>query len=67
MKLLMNDVFDHANHISMKSHTTIPYYHIELDGLDVILAEGLPVESYLDTGNPADYFRQQRRPDEILS
>jgi Tol biopolymer transport system component len=30
---------------------TIEYWHVELDEHDVILAEGLPAESYLDTGN----------------
>ncbi len=29
----------------------VSYYHIELPRHDVILAEGLPVESYLDAGN----------------
>ena len=29
----------------------VTYYHVELDQHDVILAEGLPCESYLDTGN----------------
>jgi hypothetical protein len=29
----------------------IRYYHVELDSHDVILAEDLPVESYLETGN----------------
>jgi len=29
----------------------VTYHHIELDSHDVLLAEGLPVESYLDTGN----------------
>ena len=32
---------------------SVAYYHIELDRHDVLLAEGLPVESYLDTGNRA--------------
>ncbi len=27
------------------------YYHVELDTHDILLAEGLPAESYLDTGN----------------
>ncbi len=27
------------------------YFHVELSGHDLLLAEGLPVESYLDTGN----------------
>jgi hypothetical protein len=30
---------------------SVTYYHIELDAHDVLLAEGLPAESYLDTGN----------------
>jgi hypothetical protein len=29
----------------------VAYFHIELDTHDVLLAEGLPAESYLDTGN----------------
>jgi hypothetical protein len=35
----------------MPSFGVITYFHIELDLHDVLLAEGLPVESYLDTGN----------------
>ncbi len=31
----------------------VTYYHVELATHDVILAEGLPCESYLDTGNRA--------------
>ena len=31
--------------------TTITYWHVELPKHDVLLAEGLPAESYLDTGN----------------
>ncbi len=27
------------------------YYHVELPHHDVLLAQGLPAESYLDTGN----------------
>ena len=29
----------------------VTYFHVELDRHDVLLAEGLPVESYLETGN----------------
>jgi hypothetical protein len=29
----------------------VVYYHVELDAHDILLAEGLPAESYLDTGN----------------
>jgi hypothetical protein len=31
--------------------TAVTYWHVELDTHDVLLAEGLPAESYLDTGN----------------
>ncbi len=31
----------------------VTYYHVELDSHDILLAEGLPVESYLDTGDRA--------------
>ncbi len=34
---------------------TITYHHVELTRHDVLLAEGLAVESYLDTGNRADF------------
>ena len=30
---------------------SVTYYHVELARHDVVLAEGLPAESYLDTGN----------------
>jgi hypothetical protein len=29
----------------------VTYYHVELSRHDVVLAEGLPAETYLDTGN----------------
>jgi Hint domain len=31
----------------------VTYYHVELDAHDIVLAEGLEAESYLDTGNRA--------------
>ena len=37
--------------IVQERHDDITYYHVELDQHDVVLAEGLPVESYLDAGN----------------
>ena len=33
----------------------VEYYHIELAHHDIIVAEGLPVESYLDTGDRASF------------
>ena len=35
----------------------ITYWHLELDRHDVLLAEGLPCESYLDTGNRSAFDR----------
>ncbi|WP_177202225.1 Hint domain-containing protein [Methylobacterium sp. ap11] len=32
---------------------TVTYWHVELDSHDILLAEGLPAESYLDAGNRA--------------
>ncbi len=31
------------------------YFHVELDGHDIVLSEGVPSESYLDTGNRAAF------------
>jgi Hint domain len=33
----------------------VTYYHVELHRHDVLLAEGLPAESYLDTGNRSNF------------
>jgi T5SS/PEP-CTERM-associated repeat protein len=33
----------------------VTYYHIELPQHDVVLADGLPVESYLETGGRSDF------------
>jgi len=33
----------------------VAYYHIELAEHDVLLAEGLPAESYLDTGDRSNF------------
>jgi hypothetical protein len=33
----------------------VQYFHVELDAHDVILAEGLACESFLDTGNRSDF------------
>ena len=41
--------------IVQKRVAEVTYYHVELATHDVILAEGLPCESYLDTGNRSDF------------
>jgi len=35
---------------------SVEYWHVELDSHDLLLAEGLAAESYLDTGNRAGFF-----------
>ncbi len=41
--------------------TAVDYYHVELDRHAIVLAEGLTVESYLDTGNRG-FFANSGRP-----
>ena len=41
--------------ITQESRATIEYFHIELPRHDILLAEGLPTESYLDTGDRANF------------
>jgi len=35
---------------------SVEYWHVELESHDLLLAEGLAAESYLDTGNRASFF-----------
>jgi hypothetical protein len=48
----------------------VTYHHVELDRHDVLLAEGLPAESYLDTGNRSAFANgggeMQAHPDFAL-
>ena len=41
--------------IARVAATEVAYWHVELDRHDVLLAEGLPAESFLDTGNRAAF------------
>ncbi len=41
--------------VAQESVEEITYYHVELDRHDVLLAEGMPAESYLDTGNRSSF------------
>jgi antigen 43 len=50
-KLLINGM----SVVQERDTRSVQYFHIELDHHAVLLAEGLPAESYLDTGNRA-YF-----------
>ena len=45
-----------VNGASIVRETTerrVTYYHVELDAHDIIFADGMAAESYLDTGNRA--------------
>jgi hypothetical protein len=48
-KLLINDL----TIVQERDIAAVHYYHVELDRHAVLFAEGLPAESYLDTGNRA--------------
>jgi len=37
--------------VVQEDFSDVTYYHVELDRHDVLLAEGVPAESFLDTGN----------------
>ena len=50
-RLLRNDTTIVEDH----GCEAVTYYHVELDAHDVLLAEGLATESYLDTGNRASF------------
>ncbi len=39
------------NRVAQIRQAEVTYWHVEVDGHDVLLANGLPAESYLDTGN----------------
>jgi hypothetical protein len=47
--------------IARQPVSRVTYWHVELDTHDVILAEGLPTESYLDTGNRSSFRSSGRQ------
>ena len=42
--------------VGQEERSRVEYWHIELDEHDIILAEGLPAESYLDNGNRTGFI-----------
>ncbi|MEJ0020174.1 MAG: Hint domain-containing protein [Acetobacteraceae bacterium] len=50
IKYLINDTS-----VRQMAVEQVTYYHVELPRHDVILAEGLPAESYLDTGDRSNF------------
>jgi Hint domain len=59
-KLLVNG----GSIVSERSHAPFTYYHLELDRHGVLLADGAPVESYLDTGNRS-FFDNAELPQQL--
>ena len=47
--MLVNDM----TIVQDQGRTSVQYFHVELERHGILLAEGLPAESYLDTGNRA--------------
>jgi hypothetical protein len=47
--------------LQVTDRTAVEYFHIELDVHAILLAEGLPAESYLDTGNRR-FFANSGKP-----
>jgi hypothetical protein len=57
VRYLVNDAS-----IAQVPHRTITYWHLELPEHGVVLAENLPAESYLDTGNRAAFEGMEAAP-----
>ncbi len=47
--------------ITQEQNAATTYYHLELDRHDILLAEGMAAESYLDTGNRGALYHEQGR------
>jgi hypothetical protein len=45
----------------------VTYYHVELERHDVLMAEGMAAESYLDTGNRGDFEGTPRDPSQAAA
>jgi hypothetical protein len=50
IRCLLNDAT-----IAVQPRPRVTYWHVELPAHDVLLADGLPAESYLDTGNRGSF------------
>jgi len=47
--------------IAQEKVDAVTYWHVELESHDIVLADGLPCESYLDTGNRSTFSNLLRR------
>ncbi len=50
-----------ATILRQRSAPAMTYYHVELDRHDILLAEGLPCESYFDDGNRGALYHETGR------
>ena len=50
-ELMPISALENGKNVVQHERENVEYWHVELDEHDIILAEGLPAESYLDTGN----------------
>ena len=48
---MVRQLINHATIAQVVDRRSVAYYHVELAEHGILLAEGLPTESYLDTGN----------------
>lgn len=55
---------ENGRSIARDPRDNLTYFHIELARHDVLLAEGLPCESYLGTGNRGDFAGTRRDADD---
>ena len=64
---VMGEVFVPVDHlingatVARVEVSEVTYWHVELESHDVLLAEGLPCESYMDCGNRAFFGREYGR------
>lgn len=49
--VMVRQLINHATIAQVVDRRSVAYYHVELAEHGILLAEGLPAESYLDTGN----------------
>jgi hypothetical protein len=52
---------NNATILRERGRAAMTYFHVELDRHDILLAEGLPCESYFDTGNRGALYHETGR------
>jgi len=57
----VENLINHRSILWDERARAVEYYHLELDGHDVVLAEGAPAETYYDAGNRALFHNTRAR------